>query len=131
MCYYISCFKTQRSITGVGPSPKAKLRFILILKLRTLKCVLISIYIEFVAKKLNFNPRNQQELQEIKKYPQAIALLEETNNQYQKIDDLGFQQMPADAYEKWLGSLKQTKNKQDDETFKKQFKGIIIKKTKG
>ena len=87
-------------------------------------------HLEFVAKKLNFNPRNKQELQEIKKYPQAMQLLEETNNQYQKIDDLGFQQMPADAYEKWLGSLKQTKNKQDDETFKKQFKGIIIKKTK-
>ncbi|WP_281322077.1 hypothetical protein [Flavobacterium aestivum] len=86
---------------------------------------------KYVMKQLGINPEKKQELQQIKNYPQAIVLLNETNGQYQKIDDLGFQLMPAEAYEKWLGSLKEAKNKQENETFKKQFKGLVIKKTKG
>ncbi|OAE90549.1 hypothetical protein [Flavobacterium psychrophilum] len=37
---------------------------------------------------------------------------------------------PKDAYQKWLGSLKGEKSKQDNENFKKQFKGVILPKTK-
>ena len=86
---------------------------------------------EYAMKKLDINPRNKQDLQRIRQYPEAILLLKEVKNQYQSIDDLGYEPMPADAYEKWLGSLKEAKNKQDDETFKKQFKGVIINKIKG
>jgi hypothetical protein len=86
---------------------------------------------QYVTQQLQINPENKQELQKIRYFPEAISLLKETNAQYQKIDDLGYQFMPSDAYEKWLGSLKGEKSKQDDESLRKQFKGIIIKKTKG
>jgi hypothetical protein len=86
---------------------------------------------QYVTQQLQINPENKEELQKIRYFPEAISLLKETNAQYQKIDDLGYQFMPSDAYEKWLGSLKGEKSKQDDESLRKQFKGIIIKKTKG
>lgn len=61
---------------------------------------------------------------EIQKYPKAVELLNQRNELYDKIDDLGFQQMPAEAYEKWLGSLQTTKNKQDDEKEKEQLERL-------
>lgn len=79
---------------------------------------------QYVMKQIGINPENKQELQGIKNFPQAIALLNETNEQYNKIDDLGFQQMPAEAYEKWLGSLQTTKNKQDNEKEKEQLQRL-------
>ncbi|URC11864.1 hypothetical protein [Flavobacterium sp. B183] len=79
---------------------------------------------------LKINPNNKEELQKISQFPEVVALLKNRNLQYKAIDDLGYEQMPAGAYEKWLGSLKEEKNKQDNETFKKQFKGLVIKKTK-
>lgn len=85
----------------------------------------------YVTKQIGINPENKKELQKISNYPLAIKLLNKTNEQYQKIDDFGYQLMSAEAYENWLGSLKEEKNKQEDETFKKQFKGLIIKKPKG
>ncbi|MCB6232350.1 hypothetical protein LIS90_13950, partial [Flavobacterium psychrophilum] len=63
-------------------------------------------------------------------YPETVQWLKATNEQYNKIDDLGYQDMPKDAYQKWLGSLKGEKSKQDNENFKKQFKGVILPKTK-
>ena len=88
-------------------------------------------HLKYVVRVLGIDPRNQESREKILNYPEAVEILSEMHKQYKVIDDLGFQQMPADAYEKWLGSLKQTKNKQDDANLKKQFKGIIIKKTKG
>ncbi len=86
---------------------------------------------EYAMKKLGINPTKKEELQKIREYPETVQWLKATNGQYQKIDDLGFQQMPSDAYENWLGSLKQAKSKQQNEDFRKQFKGVMIKKTKG
>jgi hypothetical protein len=80
---------------------------------------------------LKINPENKEELQKIAPFPEVIAILKNRNLQYKAIDDLGYEQMPADAYEKWLGSLKDEKNKQDNEAFKKQFKGLLTKKPKG
>ena len=86
---------------------------------------------EYAMKKLGINPTKKEELQRIRQYPETVQWLNATNEQYQKIDDLGFQQMPSDAYESWLGSLKQAKSKQQNEEFRKQFKGVMVKKTKG
>ncbi|HFG0566532.1 TPA: hypothetical protein ACGFUW_002314 [Flavobacterium psychrophilum] len=86
---------------------------------------------EYAMKKLGINPTKKEELQRIRQYPETVQWLNATNGQYQKIDDLGFQQMPAYAYESWLGSLKQAKSKQQNEEFRKQFKGVMVKKTKG
>jgi len=91
---------------------------------------LYTIRFENATKKIGINPRDNKELQKIKYYPQVINWLDQTNNQYAKIDALGYQAMPDEAYENWLNSLKETKNKQDNENFKKQFKGLSIKKTK-
>jgi hypothetical protein len=85
---------------------------------------------EYAMKKLGINPTKKEELQKIRQYPETVQWLKATNGQYQKIDDLGFQQMPADAYENWLGSLKQAKSQQQNEDFRKQFKGVMLKKTK-
>lgn len=85
---------------------------------------------EYAARNLEINPRNNTELQKIKNYPTLVKWFNLTNNQYKKTDDLGYQSMPDEAYENWLSSLKEAKNKQDNETVKKQFKGLIVKKIK-
>ena len=83
---------------------------------------------ENVMKQLKIHPTDKEQLQRIRNYPQAVALLQETNGQYQAIDDLGFDFMPADAYEKWLGSLKKEEQKQEGEKIDKQFKALLVNK---
>lgn len=61
----------------------------------------------YVQKQLNVSPDN------IYKYPKAKQLLDEMYAQYAIVDNLGFAQMPEEAYEKWLGSLQNAKQKQD------------------
>jgi hypothetical protein len=60
----------------------------------------------------------------IKNYPKAMEILKEMQNQYNLIDNLGFQQMPAEAYEKWLGSLNDTQSKQANEKMQEDLKRI-------
>ncbi|TRX37570.1 hypothetical protein [Flavobacterium restrictum] len=85
---------------------------------------------EFVAKQLGINPMDNQQLQTIKNNPNAIALLQEANAEGKKVEQLGFTVMPPEAYESWLGSLKEAKRKQENETLNLQFKGTIIKTLK-
>ncbi|MDN3672852.1 hypothetical protein QWY99_07285 [Flavobacterium branchiarum] len=87
-------------------------------------------FFRYVTNKIGINPEDNKELQKINAYPQAVHLLNKSNKQYKRIKDLGYQHMPAEAYENWLGSLKDAKHKQENETVKKQFKGLIIKKQK-
>ena len=81
-------------------------------------------HLKYVVKLLGIDPTNQQSREEILNYPQAVEILRNMHKQYAVIDDLGFQQMPAEAYEKWLGSLQTTKNKQDNEKEKEQLKRL-------
>lgn len=81
-------------------------------------------HLKYVIKLLGIDPTNQQSREEILNYPQAVEILRNMHKQYAVIDDLGFQQMPAEAYEKWLGSLQTTKNKQDNEKEKEQLKRL-------
>lgn len=90
----------------------------------------LSVKFDYVSWQLGINPRNREDLQRLKNFPRGLDMLIERNQQYQKIDELGFEQMPAEAYEKWLGSLKEAKNKVDDEKLKNQFKGLMIKQNK-
>ncbi|TRX04600.1 hypothetical protein [Flavobacterium gawalongense] len=89
-----------------------------------------AIRFEFVAKQLGINPRDNKQLQHIKGYPDTVALLQETNTQGKKVEQLGYTEMPAEAYESWLNSLKEAKRKQENETLNAQFKGTIIKTLK-
>lgn len=81
-------------------------------------------HLKYVVKKLGINTGTQEGREKILQYPKAVELLKEMQTQYKLIDDLGFQQMPADAYEKWLGSLKNEKHKQDNDKEKEQLKRL-------
>ncbi|MDI1254577.1 MAG: hypothetical protein PSV16_00625 [Flavobacterium sp.] len=85
---------------------------------------------EYVAKQFGVNPFQKEELQKLRRNFRAVAMLNETNAQYKKLDDLGFEPMPSEEYEKWLASLKNAKNKQDNDTFNKQFKGVLKQNAK-
>lgn len=80
---------------------------------------------EYVMRQLGINPRDGQDLQNIRHYPKAIALLNEVNSQYNFIDNLGYEHMPEEAYQKWLQAMKDEKQKQDNEIISKQLKGIL------
>jgi len=61
----------------------------------------------YVQKQLNVKPEN------INKYPKAKKLLDEMYAQYAIVDNLGYENMPASEYEKWLNSLNNAIQKQE------------------
>jgi len=77
---------------------------------------------EYIAHKLGINPRIKKELQNIRFHPKAINLLNQVNAQYNKVDNLGFDPMPEEAYQNWLNSLKKAKETQESNEIKKTFK---------
>lgn len=81
-------------------------------------------HLKYVIKKLGINTETQEGREKILQYPKAVEILQAMQMQYKVIDELGFQYMPADAYEKWLGSLKNEKSKQDNEKEKEQLKQL-------
>lgn len=81
----------------------------------------LTIQFEYVTQQVGINPRNRQELQNIRHFPKIVEMLNKVNAQYDKIDNLGFEFMSAEAYESWLASLNETKKKQDSEEMKQQF----------
>lgn len=87
-------------------------------------------HFKYAIKRTGVNPETQEGREKILDYPKAVALLQEMQKQYKVIDDLGYQEMTAEAYEKWLGSLKEAKNKQDSEKLAKQIKGLTVNKIK-
>jgi len=76
---------------------------------------------EYVMKQRNINPRNKQELQQIRNFPNEIAMLNSVKKQYRKIDNFGFEYMSDDDYIKWLLSLKKEKQQQDSKQIKETF----------
>ncbi|TYA74958.1 hypothetical protein [Seonamhaeicola marinus] len=74
----------------------------------------------FVAQQLQ--AKNPEQL---KPYPQAMQLLQELIEQDRKLKNLGFEEMPKERYEAWLNSLKQEKEKQDNEKFSGLKRQII------
>ena len=81
----------------------------------------LTIQFEYVAKQVGINPRDSNDLQNIRHYPNLVKLLNNVNSQYTKVDDLGFEFMSAEAYQNWLASLKESKQQQNSEEMKKQF----------
>lgn len=49
------------------------------------------------------------------KYPQAYKLLEERNNFYRHIDEIGYVEMPKDVYETWLNSVNLEKERREQD----------------
>lgn len=96
-------------------------------KAQMIKSNYSTVRFEYVAKQLGINPRDNKQLQKIKRYPNAIVLLKECNLQSKKVEQLGYTEMPQEAYERWLGSLKEAKRKQENADLNLQFKGKVIK----
>ncbi|MEJ5102216.1 cell envelope integrity protein TolA [Chryseobacterium sp. MYb328] len=73
---------------------------------------------------------NPEELQSIRFYPKALALLQETKAQFNTIDNLGYVAMPEGAYEEWLGNMKGEANKQKSEAIAERMRQINAEKQK-
>ncbi|HEX8575903.1 MAG TPA: hypothetical protein VF677_06375 [Flavobacterium sp.] len=84
---------------------------------------------EYVMYQLGINPRKKEELQNIRYFPEAVDLLDKVNRQYDFVDNLGYEHMSDEAYQNWLRSMKEQQHIQDNETIRKQFKGLVIKKS--
>lgn len=83
---------------------------------------------ERAAQQIGVNPQDNADLQNIRFYPPVVAMLNQTNSITRKISELGYEFMPDHAYESWLNSLQQAKQKQDNEAMKRQF-NIKLDKT--
>lgn len=81
----------------------------------------LTVQFENAVKQIGVNPRDNRDLQNIRFYPPIAEMLNQTNAQYRKIDDLGYEYMPATAYQKWLDHLMDAKQQQDNENIKRQF----------
>lgn len=84
----------------------------------------------YVMKNLGINPENRQDLQRIGYFPKAVEQLNDVNQQFNKIDELGYTEMPASAYESWLASLKTEKNKQESEALAQKIHLYELQKQK-
>lgn len=80
--------------------------------------------------KLGINPNDQESLQNIRNYPNLTAQLKNINGQFDYIDQSGFAQMPPEQYEKWLGSLKSTENKQKNDEILEKMQILQAQKQK-
>jgi hypothetical protein len=71
----------------------------------------------------NFKLKMQQ-------YPKALEVLKIMKSQYQVIDNLGYTPMPEKAYQDWLQSLREEKNKKENIEQKKKLEFKIKKQFK-
>lgn len=83
-----------------------------------------------VMKKLGINPEDKRDLQRIEYFPKAVEQLNNINHQFNKIDELGYTEMPSSVYEGWLASLKTEKNKQESEALAQKIYLYQLQKQK-
>jgi len=76
---------------------------------------------QYVQKQLNINTQN------IDNYPKAQKLLDEMHAQYKILDDLGYEDMPLEDYEKWLNSLQESQMKQESQLIEQKLNLSIPK----
>lgn len=90
-----------------------------------IKANLLTMEFEYVCKQVGINPRDNQDLQNIRHFPKIVEKLNAVNAQYATIDNLGYTHMPAEAYQDWLQSMKKQENMQESQRINEQFKGLI------
>jgi hypothetical protein len=61
-------------------------------------------------------------------YPQALDMIEKVKSQYSFIDQLGYEDMPEEAYQEWLQSMTKENQKQKNEELTKQLKKALSNK---
>jgi hypothetical protein len=74
------------------------------------------------------NAENPEELQNIRYFPKAVELLQETKAQFDKIDNLGFKFMSSSAYSEWLGNMGREANRQQSEEIAERIKQMNAEK---
>lgn len=70
---------------------------------------------EHTANGLGINPNDNQQLQQIRNYPIALAQHNQLKGNAEKLNQLGFEFMPQEVYEGWLSSMKKEENRQNSE----------------
>ena len=60
-------------------------------------------------------------------HPGINFIYKKRNQIYDLVDNLGFEPMPSDAYQKWLKSVQEEKNKQESEQLKINIQQSIRK----
>jgi hypothetical protein len=73
----------------------------------------LTLRFEYIEKQLGINSQNYMQI--LSRYPKAREIFIARNKQYGKIDNLGYENMPPDSYEKWLNSLNEAKQKQESQ----------------
>ena len=61
----------------------------------------------------------------LKDYPEAYNLYTQMQQYYKRIDNLGYQRMPPEAYQRWLASVKEAARKQESEAISKRFNEVL------
>nr|WP_314496985.1 hypothetical protein [uncultured Chryseobacterium sp.] len=79
-------------------------------------------------RRLGINPDDKRDLERAGYFPKAVEQFKQLQEQFSKIDDLGYAEMPASAYEAWLGSLKTETNKQESEALAQRIHLYQIQK---
>ena len=74
------------------------------------------------------NNENPEELQNIRYFPKAVELLQETKSQFDKIDNLGFKFMSSSAYSEWLSNMGREANRQQSEEIAERIKQMNAEK---
>ncbi|MFZ4931237.1 hypothetical protein [Chryseobacterium sp. Mn2064] len=83
-----------------------------------------------VLQRLGINPDDKRDLERAGYFPKAVEQFKELNEQFNTIENLGYAEMPASAYESWLGSLKTEKNKQESEALAERMRLYQLQKQK-
>jgi len=85
-----------------------------------------TIHFRYIENQLGITEQNHK--QKLSQYPKAKEIFLARNKQYDKVDNLGYEDIPADEYEKWLNSLNDAKQKQQsNEMLQNLNKTIEIK----
>lgn len=99
---------------------------------QALKSDFLTLKFHYISLQLGINEQNY--IQKLAQYPEANEIFIARNKQYDKMDNLGYEDMPTDVYERWLNSLNETKQKQQSEQIyieinnKIEIKNIEIRK---
>ncbi len=62
----------------------------------------------------------KENFSEIRNYPHLVRLYKSVLAQYETVDNLGYAEMPAELYEKWLSSIDKKQEEQINNSFKVQ-----------
>lgn len=80
---------------------------------QALKSDYLTMKFHYISQQLGITEQNY--MQKIAQYPKAKQAFIARNKHYNKMDNLGYEDMPAEAYQKWLNSLSEAKQKQQCE----------------